>query len=233
MAARALPARPVLPAAEFRDLRRRAVDGHDPRDGRPRADRRLGRPRAGPALDHRAGDGRLVRPLRLAEAGRAGGPDGPDRHADRDPGRRDRAAGRRRARQRRAVLDRRGAARRGLARCSISPATRSIADRYKVEEIEAAADVIVWCCDEAPGFAPDRPQDRTFVGNIVEAMTAYGSRQARAEQAIPLGRRRPHHRHRLGPDDGRGRAGPPRRARAVPEGPVTGRSARSTRRCNA
>ena len=26
-------------------------------------------------------------------------------------------------------------------------------DRYKVEEIERAADVVVWCCDEAPGFA--------------------------------------------------------------------------------
>ena len=33
----------------------------------------------GPAVDHRAGDGRLVRSLRAAEAGRAGDPDGPDR----------------------------------------------------------------------------------------------------------------------------------------------------------
>src|SRR5688572_10364106 len=48
-------------------------------------------------------------------------------------------------------------------------------DRYKVDEIEAAADVVVWCCDEAPGFVPDRPQDRAFVGNIVEAMRAYAS----------------------------------------------------------
>jgi NADPH-dependent glutamate synthase beta subunit-like oxidoreductase/NAD(P)H-flavin reductase len=46
-------------------------------------------------------------------------------------------------------------------------------DRYKVSEIEAAADVIVWCCDHAPGFEPSRPQDRSFVGNIVEAMAAY------------------------------------------------------------
>jgi len=46
-------------------------------------------------------------------------------------------------------------------------------DRYKVAEIEAAADVVVWCSDEGPGFAPDRPQDRAFVGNIVEAMRAY------------------------------------------------------------
>ena len=48
-------------------------------------------------------------------------------------------------------------------------------DRYKIEQIEAAADVVVWCCDEAPGFLPERPQDKSFVGNIVEAMAAYAS----------------------------------------------------------
>ncbi len=52
-------------------------------------------------------------------------------------------------------------------------AYRKSIDRYKIAEIEAAADVVIWCCDEAPGFPPDRPQDRTFVGNIVEAMRAY------------------------------------------------------------
>jgi NADPH-dependent glutamate synthase beta subunit-like oxidoreductase/NAD(P)H-flavin reductase len=52
---------------------------------------------------------------------------------------------------------------------------KAIQDRYKVEEIEAAADAIIWCCDEAPGFTPTRPQDRAFVGNIVEAMAAYGA----------------------------------------------------------
>ena len=46
-------------------------------------------------------------------------------------------------------------------------------DRYKVEEIEAAADVVVWACDEAPGFTPGRPQDKAIVGTIVEAMAAY------------------------------------------------------------
>lgn len=46
-------------------------------------------------------------------------------------------------------------------------------DRYKVAEIEAAADVIVWCCDEAPGFSPSRPQDKTFCGNIVQAIAGY------------------------------------------------------------
>jgi hypothetical protein len=52
---------------------------------------------------------------------------------------------------------------------------KRIIDRYRVADIEAAADVIVWCCDEQPGFTPGRPQDRTFVGNIVQAMEAYAS----------------------------------------------------------
>jgi NADPH-dependent glutamate synthase beta subunit-like oxidoreductase/NAD(P)H-flavin reductase len=51
---------------------------------------------------------------------------------------------------------------------------KKIIDRYKVEEIEKAADVVIWCCDEAPGFTPGRVQDKAFVGNIVEAMVAYG-----------------------------------------------------------
>jgi NAD(P)H-flavin reductase len=50
---------------------------------------------------------------------------------------------------------------------------KHMVDRYKVGEIEAAADVVVWCSDEEPGFTPDRAQDRTFVGNIVQAMHAY------------------------------------------------------------
>ena len=52
---------------------------------------------------------------------------------------------------------------------------KKIADRYKVAEIEAAADEVVWCCDEAPGFAPTRAGDKAFVGNIVEAMAAHAS----------------------------------------------------------
>jgi hypothetical protein len=52
---------------------------------------------------------------------------------------------------------------------------KSAADRYKVEEIERAADVIVWTCDTGPGFVPGRPQDRSFVGNIVAAMEAYAT----------------------------------------------------------
>ncbi len=54
---------------------------------------------------------------------------------------------------------------------------KKVQDRYKVEEIERAADIVVWCCDEAPGFQPDRARDKAFVGNIVEAMRAYASGQ--------------------------------------------------------
>jgi NADPH-dependent glutamate synthase beta subunit-like oxidoreductase/NAD(P)H-flavin reductase len=50
---------------------------------------------------------------------------------------------------------------------------KRVQDRYKIEEIEKAADVVVWCCDEQPGFEPRRPQDRSFIGNIVQAMDAY------------------------------------------------------------
>jgi len=52
---------------------------------------------------------------------------------------------------------------------------RHMADRYRVDDIEAASDVVVWCSDEPPGFPPRRPQDRAFVGNIVQAMQAYAS----------------------------------------------------------
>jgi NAD(P)H-flavin reductase len=52
---------------------------------------------------------------------------------------------------------------------------KKMIDRYKIAEIEAAADVVIWCCDEAPGFNATRPQDRAFVGNIVQAMSTYAS----------------------------------------------------------
>lgn len=58
-------------------------------------------------------------------------------------------------------------------------------DRYKTAEIEAAADVVVWCCDEAPGFRPERAQDFAHTGNIVDAMAAYGEGRMGAPP-IPL-----------------------------------------------
>ncbi|MBH89096.1 MAG: pyridine nucleotide-disulfide oxidoreductase [Magnetovibrio sp.] len=52
-------------------------------------------------------------------------------------------------------------------------AYKSPGDRYHVDNIEAAADTVVWCCDLEPGFKPGRDGDKTFVGNVVEAMNAY------------------------------------------------------------
>src|SRR5947207_7249141 len=62
---------------------------------------------------------------------------------------------------------------------------KELADRYRVDDIEASSDVVIWCCDQAPGFKPRRPQDRAFVGNIVEAMHAYASGKLGAQE-IPF-----------------------------------------------
>ena len=58
-------------------------------------------------------------------------------------------------------------------------------DRYKVQEIEAASDTIVWCCDEGPGFEPTRSGDKRFVGNIVQAMVAYANGEL-GRTSIPM-----------------------------------------------
>lgn len=53
---------------------------------------------------------------------------------------------------------------------------RNREDLFKVEEIEAASDLIVWAVDKRQGneaIPITRPQDKSFVGNIVEAMLAY------------------------------------------------------------
>jgi NADPH-dependent glutamate synthase beta subunit-like oxidoreductase/NAD(P)H-flavin reductase len=49
---------------------------------------------------------------------------------------------------------------------------------FKVEEIEAASDIVVWAVDPLPGakaIETTRPQDKSFVGNIVQAMLAYAT----------------------------------------------------------
>lgn len=62
---------------------------------------------------------------------------------------------------------------------------KKIIDRYKIDEIKKAADVVIWVCDEAPGFTPDRALDSAFVGNIVQAMEAYGKGEL-GDVEIPL-----------------------------------------------
>jgi len=58
-------------------------------------------------------------------------------------------------------------------------------DRYKVEEILEASDVVVWACDVSADFRPERPQDRAFTGNIVQAMRAYAAGEL-GEVGIPM-----------------------------------------------
>jgi NADPH-dependent glutamate synthase beta subunit-like oxidoreductase/NAD(P)H-flavin reductase len=58
-------------------------------------------------------------------------------------------------------------------------------DLYKRKEIERGADVIIWSVDQGEMIEPRRPQDRTFLGNIVQAMQAYG-RGELGDPPIPL-----------------------------------------------
>jgi NAD(P)H-flavin reductase len=62
---------------------------------------------------------------------------------------------------------------------------RAPTDLFKRHEIEKACDVVVWSTDRGPEIPPARPQDRTFVGNIVQAMQAYASGRL-GEQPIPF-----------------------------------------------
>lgn len=50
---------------------------------------------------------------------------------------------------------------------------RKADDVYKLDELERAADQVVWAVDALPALTPRRPDDRAFVGNIVQAMVAY------------------------------------------------------------
>ena len=65
------------------------------------------------------------------------------------------------------------AMRRAGCRVLYAAGYRRIADRYKADEIEAAADVVLWACEQAPGFRPARAQDRAYVGHVVAALLAF------------------------------------------------------------
>jgi NADPH-dependent glutamate synthase beta subunit-like oxidoreductase/NAD(P)H-flavin reductase len=58
-------------------------------------------------------------------------------------------------------------------------------DLFKREEIEAATDQVIWSTDTGAAIQPDRPQDRHFRGNIVQAILAYG-RGEFGEPLVPL-----------------------------------------------
>ena len=136
-AARALSARPVLPAAELRGARA-AGARHAARDGRPRAHRRVGRSRR--AVSCRRSCSRWAgRPI-CARSSQPGepvvlmGPTGTPTEIE--PGETVLLVG---GGLGNAVLFSIGAgvSRRGLEGASTSPATSKMIDRYKVAEIEA------------------------------------------------------------------------------------------------
>ena len=58
-------------------------------------------------------------------------------------------------------------------------------DVFKIDDIEAASDVIVWSTDIFPSVQPRRPQDKSIVGNIVNAMAAYTEGML-GETAVPF-----------------------------------------------
>jgi len=62
---------------------------------------------------------------------------------------------------------------------------RKKGDLFKRREIEKACDLVVWSVDEGEMIEPRRPQDRTFRGNIVQAMQTYASGNL-GEVLIPL-----------------------------------------------
>ena len=64
-------------------------------------------------------------------------------------------------------------------------AYKTMEDRFYIDNIEGNSDCVIWCCDVGPGFEPRRPQDKTFVGNVVQAMAAYGKGEL-GEVDIPL-----------------------------------------------
>ena len=61
-------------------------------------------------------------------------------------------------------------------------------DVFKVKDIEEASDVIIWSVDPGEHVEPlpiTREQDKSFVGNILQAMEAYATEQL-GHQQIPL-----------------------------------------------
>ncbi|MFT3709470.1 MAG: FAD-dependent oxidoreductase [Archangium sp.] len=63
---------------------------------------------------------------------------------------------------------------------------RKADDAYKFDELERAADQVIWAVDAGTPLSARRPQDKSFVGNIVQAMVAYAKGEL-GSGGIPLG----------------------------------------------
>jgi NAD(P)H-flavin reductase len=59
-------------------------------------------------------------------------------------------------------------------------------DVFMQEAIENATDQVVWSVDQGEPIAPRRPQDLTFVGNIVQAMVAYSEGKLDGDRRLNL-----------------------------------------------
>ncbi|MEO7094946.1 MAG: pyridine nucleotide-disulfide oxidoreductase, partial [Polyangiales bacterium] len=58
-------------------------------------------------------------------------------------------------------------------------------DVYHQDDIEAAADKVIWSCDRDPSPPSRRKQDASFVGNIVQAMVGYAKGEL-GEKPFPM-----------------------------------------------
>lgn len=59
-------------------------------------------------------------------------------------------------------------------------------DVFMQEAIENSTDQVVWSVDRGEPIAPRRPQDLTFVGNVVEALTAFANGDLAGDRRISL-----------------------------------------------
>jgi hypothetical protein len=59
-------------------------------------------------------------------------------------------------------------------------------DLFKQDDIESYTDQVIWCTDSGKEIAPRRPQDRSFRGNIVQAMVAYATGELGGKPLIPF-----------------------------------------------
>lgn len=63
---------------------------------------------------------------------------------------------------------------------------RKKSDLFKQDELEAATDQVIWAVDRGEPIEPRRPQDLSFVGNIVQAIEVYGAGKLQTPVAYPL-----------------------------------------------
>ncbi len=59
-------------------------------------------------------------------------------------------------------------------------------DSYKMDEVEAGTDQVVWSVDSGELIQPRRPQDATFRGNIVQAMLAHAKGELAVKPIAPF-----------------------------------------------